>query len=201
MTELHRKTPVQERSKQTIETILDAATQVLQVEGEERFTTNRVAEKSGFSIGTLYQYFPNKNAIVEALAERERIAIEATVAKAISKADPHEIEDVIRTVVRTAINAFGRRRKLRKFVIIQMIRLNLAPIVLKSMDKIGISVVKAIEARGKGRVRPLSEAASFVLTRAIVGAIRSAVLEDRLILDSRDFEDELVRLALRFLLP
>ena len=80
MTELHRKTPVQERSKQTIETILDAATQVLQVEGEERFTTNRVAEKSGFSIGTLYQYFPNKNAIVEALAERERIAIEATVA-------------------------------------------------------------------------------------------------------------------------
>jgi AcrR family transcriptional regulator len=201
MTELHRKTPVQERSKQTIETILDAATQVLQVEGEERFTTNRVAEKSGFSIGTLYQYFPNKNAIVEALAERERIAIEATVAKAISKADPHEIEDVIRTVVRTAINAFGRRRKLRKFVIIQMIRLNLAPIVLKSMDKIGISVVKSIEARGKGRVRPLSEAASFVLTRAIVGAIRSAVLEDRLILDSQDFEDELVRLALRFLLP
>jgi AcrR family transcriptional regulator len=201
MTELHRKTPIQERSKQTIETILDAATQVLQVEGEERFTTNRVAEKSGFSIGTLYQYFPNKNAIVEALAERERIAIEATVAKAISKADPHEIEDVIRMVVRTAINAFGRRRKLRKFVIIQMIRLNLAPIVLKSIDKIGISVVKAIEVHGKGRVRPLSEAASFVLTRAIMGAIRSAVLEDRLILDSQDFENELVRLALRFLLP
>ena len=201
MTELHRKTPVQERSKQTIETILDAATQVLQVEGEERFTTNRVAEKSGFSIGTLYQYFPNKNAIVEALVERERIAIETTVARTISKVEPHEIEDVIRMVVRTAINAFGRRRKLRKFVIIQMIRLNLAPIALKGMDKIGISVVKAIEARGKGRVRLLSEAASFVLTRAIMGAIRSAVLEDRSILDSHDFEDELVRLALRFLLP
>jgi AcrR family transcriptional regulator len=136
MTELHRKMPIQERSKQTIETILDAATQVLQVEGEERFTTNRVAEKSGYSIGTLYQYFPNKNAIVEALAERERIAIEAAVAKAISKADPHRIEDVIRMAVRTAINAFGRRRKLRKFVIIQMIRLNLAPIFLKSIDKI-----------------------------------------------------------------
>jgi AcrR family transcriptional regulator len=201
MTELHRKTPIQERSKQTIETILDAATQVLQVEGEERFTTNRVAEKSGYSIGTLYQYFPNKNAIVEAIAERERIAIEATVAKAISKADPHKIEDVIRTVVRTAINAFGRRRKLRKFVIIQMIRLNLAPIFLKGVDKIGISVVKEIEAHGKDRVRPLSDAASFVLTRAIMGAIRSAVLEDRSILDSQDFEDELVRLALRFLLP
>jgi AcrR family transcriptional regulator len=88
MTELLRKTPIQERSKQTIETILDAATQVLQVEGEERFTTNRVAEKSGFSIGTLYQYFPNKNAIVEALVERERIAIETTVARAISKSSP-----------------------------------------------------------------------------------------------------------------
>jgi hypothetical protein len=63
------------------------------------------------------------------------------------------------------------------------------------------SAFRGAEARGKGRVRPLSEAASFVLTRAIVGAIRSAVLEDRLILDSQDFEDELVRLALRFLLP
>ena len=70
MTELHRKTPVQERSKQTIETILDAATQVLQVEGEERFTTNRVAEKSGFSMGTL-SVFSEEDAIVEALAERE----------------------------------------------------------------------------------------------------------------------------------
>lgn len=200
MAELRRKTPVQPRAAQTVETLLDAAAQVLQNEGEPRFTTNRVAEAAGFSIGTLYQYFPNKNALVEALVERERAAIEAAIVKALAKSDTNDVAAIIRIVVRTLIGAFGRRRRMRKFVILQMIRLNLAPAALKGLDDIGLVVVAAIAERGAGDVRPLSEAASFVFTRAIMGAIRAAVLEDRAILEIPDFEDELVRLALRFVL-
>lgn len=59
-----RKRPQQERSNQLVEAVLQAATQVLAKEGAQRFTTARVAEKAGVAVGSLYQYFPNKAAIL-----------------------------------------------------------------------------------------------------------------------------------------
>jgi len=59
-----RKEPKQARSAGLVATILEAAVQVLEKEGAQRFTTVRVAEKAGVSVGSLYQYFPNKAAIL-----------------------------------------------------------------------------------------------------------------------------------------
>lgn len=184
---------------QTREALLDTATRMLHSEGEATFTTNRVAERAGFSIGTLYQYFPDKTAIIVALAERERVTIERTMAVAIGRADPAELKLVVRVVVRTALGAFGRRRHLRKFVILQIVRMNLAGGLMESIDKIGLTVVRSIQARCGDQVRPLSDIAVFVFTRAIMGAVRGAVLADRNILMSTELEDELVQMALRFL--
>jgi len=65
-----RKTPVQKRSAVTVEAILEAAIQVLVAVGKERLTTTRVAERAGVSVGTLYQYFPNKRALLQAALRR-----------------------------------------------------------------------------------------------------------------------------------
>lgn len=59
-----RKTPKQARSIELVAAILEAAAQVLAKEGAQRFTTARVAEKAGVSVGSVYQYFPNKAAIL-----------------------------------------------------------------------------------------------------------------------------------------
>jgi AcrR family transcriptional regulator len=66
-----RKQPQQARSTELVEAILDAAVQVLAKEGAQRFTTARVAEKAGVSVGSLYQYFPNKAAILFRLQSDE----------------------------------------------------------------------------------------------------------------------------------
>jgi AcrR family transcriptional regulator len=66
-----RKQPQQARSAELVATILEAAVQVLSKEGAQRFTTARVAEKAGVSIGSLYQYFPNKAAILFRLQSDE----------------------------------------------------------------------------------------------------------------------------------
>lgn len=66
-----RKQPKQARSTDLVSTILEAATQVLQHEGATRFTTARVAERAGVSVGSLYQYFPNKAAILFRLQSDE----------------------------------------------------------------------------------------------------------------------------------
>ncbi|MFT3697881.1 MAG: helix-turn-helix domain-containing protein [Kofleriaceae bacterium] len=66
-----RKEPSQERSQELVEAILQAAIRVLEREGAARFTTIRVAEAAGVSVGSLYQYFPNKHAILFELQRRE----------------------------------------------------------------------------------------------------------------------------------
>jgi AcrR family transcriptional regulator len=66
-----RKRPQQARSADLVAAILDAAVQVLAKEGAQRFTTARVAEKAGVSVGSLYQYFPNKAAILFRLQSDE----------------------------------------------------------------------------------------------------------------------------------
>ncbi len=65
-----RKNPSQQRSQRTVDAILEAAAQVFTTEGYECGTTDRIAERAGVSVGTLYQYFPNKDAILSVLMRR-----------------------------------------------------------------------------------------------------------------------------------
>jgi len=82
-----RKAPRQGRSEQTVAIILEAAAQVLEASGLEGFNTNAVAQRAGVSIGSLYQYFPGKDALTVALMRREGARFHADVVVAL--AAPH----------------------------------------------------------------------------------------------------------------
>src|SRR2546427_6536509 len=66
-----RRQPVQARAQRTLQAIVQAAAQILVKEGEAALTTNRIAERAGVSIGTLYQYFPDKQAVFRAMRSEE----------------------------------------------------------------------------------------------------------------------------------
>jgi AcrR family transcriptional regulator len=70
-----RKSPLQARSTASVEAILQATIQVLLQVGKERLTTTRVAARAGVSVGTLYQYFPNKSALLQAVLKRHLAGI------------------------------------------------------------------------------------------------------------------------------
>jgi AcrR family transcriptional regulator len=74
-----RKSPVQARSTASVDAILDATIQVLLSVGKERLTTTRVALRAGVSVGTLYQYFPNKSALLQAVLRRHLDAVTSIV--------------------------------------------------------------------------------------------------------------------------
>ncbi len=65
-----RKTPLQERSAATVTAILEATVQVLLKDGKSKLTTTRIAQRAGVSVGTLYQYFPNKSSLLQALLKK-----------------------------------------------------------------------------------------------------------------------------------
>src|SRR4051794_10665838 len=96
------RTPRQQRAQHKVELILEAAMRLLDRGGLAGLTTNAVAETAGVSIGTLYQYFPNKEAILEALADREMAALSARVLAVLqdrSVASPRErIGHILRAV-------------------------------------------------------------------------------------------------------
>ena len=74
-----RKSPVQARSAASVDAILEATIQVLLGAGKERLTTTRVALRAGVSVGTLYQYFPNKSALLQAALKRHLDEVAETV--------------------------------------------------------------------------------------------------------------------------
>ena len=100
MSSLPRKSPSQERSRRTVERILDAAAHVFHEHGYADTTTNDVADRADVSIGSLYQYFPNKDALLVALTRRHiestTVALADLLAEIPTTAD---LEAVLRTVV------------------------------------------------------------------------------------------------------
>jgi AcrR family transcriptional regulator len=101
-----RKQPRQQRSATTFEAIVEAAARILAEDGPRRLTTNRIAERAGVSVGSLYQYFPNRLAIVRALVERELERAERTRPPAL--ADPtRPLAERIRAAVDWHLDVHG----------------------------------------------------------------------------------------------
>lgn len=93
-----RREPRQERSKQTVEAVLEAVRVVARREGAGAVTTNRIAEAAGVSIGSLYQYFPDKHAIFTTLHQRHVEQVRAVIERALA-AHGASIEDFSRVLI------------------------------------------------------------------------------------------------------
>ncbi len=100
-----RKKPRQGRARVTVDAILESAAHILVESGYEQLTTNRVAEKAGVSIGSLYQYFPNKEALVGELVDRHCDRLNAIVGETLLSAGELTPRDLARALVRGVYRA------------------------------------------------------------------------------------------------
>lgn len=100
-----RKMPQQSRSVATVEAIHDATIQVLLKDGADRLTTVRVAERAGVSVGTLYQYFPNKQALLFAVLERHLLGTAKALEDACAANHFQPLEVMMDEVVNRFIDA------------------------------------------------------------------------------------------------
>ncbi|WP_035054381.1 TetR/AcrR family transcriptional regulator [Andreprevotia chitinilytica] len=192
-----RKQPSQDRAQRTIETIFEATAQIVEEQGESSLTTNKIAQKAGFSIGTLYQYFPTKEAILLALINRSRRKamdeIQQMLERAVrEKADP---QTILRERIRMLIEAFGAGGSAKRAMIRLAWRMDHHENVIQAMREGAEQIALAMSQLNSPALRPPSPAMIFVLSRAVMGAIRSASLENSPLLGTREFEDELVRMA------
>jgi AcrR family transcriptional regulator len=100
-----RKSPVQARSAATVEAIREATIQVLLGMGKERLTTTRVAFRAGVSVGTLYQYFPNKRALLQAALKRHLDEVTNAVERVCREQRGNTLEQMATAVITAFLNA------------------------------------------------------------------------------------------------
>lgn len=100
-----RKAASQERSRATVGALVEATARILVKEGFDKASTNRIAEVAGVSVGSLYQYFPSKEALVAAVIERHRQEIMQTVRGELAEVLAQPVEKAMRTLVAAAVKA------------------------------------------------------------------------------------------------
>lgn len=101
----HRRRPRQRRAQQTVDAVLDAVVRVLKREGFSATTTNRIAEVAGVSIGSVYQYFPDRQAIFVALHQRHIDQIDRMVETRLMEHAASSLDELIRAMIEGMIDA------------------------------------------------------------------------------------------------
>jgi AcrR family transcriptional regulator len=109
-----RKTPRQERSRATVEALLEATADILIRQGYAKLTTNRIAERAGVNIASLYQYFPGKDAIVAELRRRHGTDQRAALRQVFAERTAGELESTIRALVSVGVTGHARAPRLHQ---------------------------------------------------------------------------------------
>ncbi len=115
-----RRRPVQTRARQTVEAILDAVIRILKREGFDAVTTNRIAEVAGVSIGSLYQYFPDKRAIFAALHRRHVEEVDRAIQTALIENAASSLDHLIRALVDAMIDAHTHDPELHELLMTEV---------------------------------------------------------------------------------
>lgn len=194
---LARRQPRQARSREKVELILEATMRILNKEGLDALTTNRIAEVAGISIGTLYQYFSDKRQVLDELAQRESDRLTAKLLAVLTSHEAPTPDALLRQVIRTLLGAFGGRHRARRIVLEQAIAHGHNPLITPGHVSTFLS---SADARSATSQRPaLSPMQAFVITRSVMGAIGSALSHNEQWLASKEFEDNLFMLVHGFL--
>jgi AcrR family transcriptional regulator len=194
--------PKQQRSKDTVDVILAATARVLVKEGFDRASTNRIAEQAGVSIGSLYQYFPSKEALVAALVERH---IE-TMSEAL-QAEMHALADAplavaVRRMVTLMLDAHAIEPELHRVLneqVPRVGRLHRVHEVEERMQKLG----RVYFERRRAELRPGLDldTAAFVVVQTIEALTHGAMTHGELAPSRDTLVEETTTLVMRYLRP
>jgi AcrR family transcriptional regulator len=186
-----RKSPRQTRSADTVETILAAAARVLERESLAGFNTNRVAEVAGVSVGSLYQYFPNKSALIAALIDRHQGALAEAIEACVAAQQGRTLREALHALADLGIEQQYRRPLLAAALDHEEARLPLGQRLRESEQRIGAAVATLLARHADELAAPLQPSDVhdvFVIAKALIEADSAASRDP-----APDLHDRIVR--------
>ncbi|WP_215908800.1 TetR/AcrR family transcriptional regulator [Phreatobacter stygius] len=190
-----RKLPRQARSQSTVDVILDATALLLVAEGFARTTTTRVAERAGVSIGSLYQYFPNREALVRAVEHRRDLALHADIRQTLAETCGQGLRVVLTRGLQTLIRAHGSNLALHQVLAQEAPRFS-AMDGAANADAHRYTVTRQALERHRDELRPGfdREAAAFLMPNVIGATITATALARPTAFASGELERELTEM-------
>jgi AcrR family transcriptional regulator len=190
-----RRTPRQQRSVQAVAAIFEATARLIESQGLETLTTARIAEVAGYGVGTVYDYFPTKNAILLAMARQELDKTLGSVLRELRHTDSEGPATATQRAMRAMIRGFGGRRRLRGALLATMMAQGHSSELTRPVEMIADFLRQQQEpAYGIDLMRMPPEQL-YVLTRAIVGVIRAWAMEGGAQVSAQTLELELTELV------
>jgi len=197
-----RKRASQERSRATVDALIEATARILVRDGFDRASTNRIAHEAGVSVGSLYQYYPGKEALVVAVIERHNQDLMTVVRDALAEVEALPLEQGARKLVAAAIEAHRVDPDLHRVLAEQTPRVGaLENVGAFNSEAYGLLRTYLERHRDELRVVDL-ELAAFVCATSIEALTHTAVLHRSDILSDEAVEtlvDEATRLVVRYL--
>lgn len=166
------KMPVQARSILTNEAIFEATIQVLLAIGASGLTTTKIADRAGVSVGTLYQYFPNKQALLSALLRRHLEHVVACVERACVSAREKSIGIMAESVVDAFIDAKFERPELSRVLYSVAAELDGNVIVAAMMQRTQLALCDLLASHPEARFGDL-KIISFVIATSVIGPVQA----------------------------
>jgi AcrR family transcriptional regulator len=199
-----RKSASQKRSRLTVDTLLQATARVLVKDGYDRASTNRIAHVAGVSIGSLYQYFPSKEALVAAVIDRQTQEVMRLAGDALIKVAMQPVEEAIRQLVKLGIDTHRVNPKLHRVLTEQVPRVGRLENV-QAIDRQVYALVRAYLDAHRDEIQVDDvELAAFVCVTTVEALTHAAVIYRPDFLSDEKaniFIDEVTRLVLRYLRP
>ena len=196
-----RKSPSQQRAQLTVAALLKATAHILVKEGYESASTNRIADAAGVSIGSLYQYFPSKEALVAAVIDRHMQEMMQLLRTALERVRGEPLEVATRELVRVMIDAHRVDPRLHRALVEQVPRVGRLENI-RALDREAYALIRAyLEAhRDELRVADL-DVASFVCVATVEALTHAAVVNRPDVLSDKAgmFTDEVTRLVVGYL--
>ena len=197
-----RKSASQERSRATVEALVEATARILVRDGFDKASTNRIAEVAGVSVGSLYQYFPGKEALVAAVIERHQREIMQTVRSELAGVLTEPVEQAVRKLVTVAVKAHRVDPKLHRVLAEQIPRVGKLE-KLETFNAENYTLFRTYLERHRDELIVTDlELASFVCVTSIEALTHNAVLHHSKTLSDEAMEalaEETARLVIRYL--
>jgi AcrR family transcriptional regulator len=194
-----RKAPRQSRSQATVTAILDATAHILLERGFPAASTNAVAERAGVSVGSLYQYFPNKDALIAALHARHGEQMMEVIQRALAKAMDATLDDALARLIEATVEAHRVDADLHR-----VLELQLGGHDTDAMHEAYVEVMEervvALLARHRAEVTVSDlKLAAFMLMNASHGLIHAVVLQRPRGIGLKAATQEIVRMMKNYL--
>jgi AcrR family transcriptional regulator len=193
-----RKKPVQSRSRVTVDAIIEAAGRLFVRDGYGNTTTNHIAEYAGVSVGSLYEYFPNKGSILAALLKRQIDGMFAEMRARLAEVRGRPLEEVVRAIARAGIAAHYKEIELNRLLIASMTRVA----QWRQMEQVSFSVAALMrDALAHLIADPVRlEHAAFTVETVVEGLLHRTILFAHR-LPAYPLEEEIAAVLIGYLRP